>query len=92
VKWRRGLPYDKQHLLSCFELRRMLKRSRYDSFAFSLPSVTEEDLKGRSWIEKLGARVFRFLRNVPLFRWLLTAISPALLVLAKRRRNDRGQV
>jgi ubiquinone/menaquinone biosynthesis C-methylase UbiE len=92
VKWRRGLPYDKQYLLSCFELRRMLKRSRYDSFAFSLPSVTEEDLKSRSWMEKLGACVFRFFSNVPLFRWLLTAISPALLVLAKRRRNDRGQV
>ncbi len=92
VKWRRGLPYDKQHLLSCFELRRMLKRSRYDSFAFSLPSVTEEDLKGRSRMEKLGARVFRFLSNVLLFRWLLTPISPALLLLAKKRGNDRDQV
>jgi len=92
VKWRRGLPYDKQHLLSCFELRRMLKRSRYDSFAFSLPSVTEEDLRGRSRMEKLGARVFRFLSNVLLFRWLLTPISPALLLLAKKRGNDRDQV
>jgi len=90
VKWRRGLPY-RQYLLSRFELRRKLKRARYDSFAFSLPSVTEEDLKGRSWMEKRGARVFRFFSNAPLFRWLLTAISPALLVQAKRRSNDRGQ-
>ena len=89
VKWRRGLPYDKQYLLSCFELRRMLKRSRYDSFAFSLPSVTAEDLKDRSRMEKLGARVFRFLSKVPLFRWLLMPISPALLVLAKKRGNNR---
>ncbi len=88
VKWRRGLPYDKQYLLSCFELRRMLKRARYDSFAFSLPSVTEEDLKGRCRMEKLGARVFRFLSNVPIFRWLLTPISPALLVLAKKCSNN----
>ena len=88
VKWRRGLPYDKQHLLSCFELRRTLKRMRYDSFAFSLPSVTEEDLTGRSWMEKLGARVFRFFSNVPLFRWLLTPLSPALLVLAEKRSNN----
>jgi ubiquinone/menaquinone biosynthesis C-methylase UbiE/uncharacterized protein YbaR (Trm112 family) len=88
VKWRRGLPYDKQYLLSCFELRRMLKRTRYDSFAFSLPSVTEEDLKGRSRMEKLGARIFRFLSNVAIFRWLLTPISPALLVLAKKCSNN----
>jgi len=88
VKWRRGLPYDKQYLLSCFELRRMLKRTRYDSFAFSLPSVTEEDLKGRCRMEKLAARVFRFLSNVPIFRWLLTPISPALLVLAKKCSNN----
>lgn len=85
VKWRRGLPYDKQYLLSCFQLRRMLKRSRYDSIAFSLPAVTEEDLKGRSRMERLGARVFRLFSSVPLFRWLLTPVSPALLVLAKKR-------
>lgn len=88
VKWRRGLPYDKQYLLSCFELRRMLKRSRYDSFAFSLPSVTEADLKGRTRMERLGARIFRFFSKMPPLRWLLTPISPALLVLAKKRGVD----
>lgn len=87
VKWRRGLPYAKQHLLSCFELRRMLKRSRYDSLAFSLPSVMAEDFKGRGWMERVGAHVFRFLSSVPPFRWLLMPISPALLVLAKKTRQ-----
>lgn len=90
VKWRRGLPYDKQYLLSCFDLRRMLKGAQYNSLTFSLPAVTEEDLEGRSWTEKLGARIFRALSNVTLFRWLMTPISPALLVLGKRDNRDGG--
>ena len=91
VKWRRGLSYDKQRLLSCFELRRIFKNARYESLRFSLPRVREEDLQGRGTLEKLGARFFRLLSGVPLFRWFLIPLSPALLVLAKKRR-DEGQL
>lgn len=88
VKWRRGLRYDKQHLLSCFELRRIVKNARYESLTFSLPRVTDADLKGRGKFERLGARFFRLLGSIPLFRWFLIPISPALLVLAKKGRDD----
>jgi len=88
VKWRRGLSYDKQHLLSYFELKRFFKNARYESLTFSLHRVTDEDLKGRSRFERLGARFFRLLSSLPLFRWFLIPISPALLVLAKKRRDD----
>jgi len=88
VKWRRGLSYDKQYLLSCFELRRIFKNARYESLTFSLPRVTDADLKGRSRFEKLGARFFRLLSSIPVFRWFMIPISPALLVLAKKARDD----
>src|SRR5713101_2576537 len=88
VKWRRGLSYDKQYLLSCFELRRIFKNARYESVTFSLPRVTDADLKGRSRFEKLGARFFRLLSSIPVFRWFMIPISPALLVLAKKARDD----
>jgi ubiquinone/menaquinone biosynthesis C-methylase UbiE/uncharacterized protein YbaR (Trm112 family) len=88
VKWRRGLSYDKQRLLSCFELRRIVKDARYEALTFSLLCVTDEDLKGRGKFERLGARLFRLLRSVPVLRWFLIPISPALLVLAMKRRDD----
>jgi len=88
VKWCRGLSYDKLHLLSCFEVSRSFKNARYESLRFSLPHVREEDLAGRGMFEKLGARFFRLLSGIPLFRWFLIPLSPALLVLAKKRRDD----
>jgi ubiquinone/menaquinone biosynthesis C-methylase UbiE/uncharacterized protein YbaR (Trm112 family) len=91
VKWRRGLSYDKQHLLSCFDIRRMLTVARYDSLRFSLPQVIEEDHRGRSGIEKLGAKLFSLLRSFPLVRRLLIPVSPALLVLAKKLQGNSVQ-
>jgi ubiquinone/menaquinone biosynthesis C-methylase UbiE/uncharacterized protein YbaR (Trm112 family) len=88
VKWRRGLSYDKQRLLSCFELRRIVTDARYDALMFSLPCVTDEDLKGRGRFERLGGKLLRLLSSIPVLRWFLIPISPALVVLAKKRRFD----
>lgn len=88
VKWRRGLSYDKQHLLSFFDIRRMLTKARYDALLFSLPEVIKEDHQGRGRIERLGGKLFSLLRNLPLLRLFLIPISPALLVLAKKLHDD----
>jgi ubiquinone/menaquinone biosynthesis C-methylase UbiE len=88
VKWRRGLSYEKIHLLSCFDVRRIIRKAGFHSATFSLPPVTDEDLQGRGTLERLGARFFRFLSGVPLLRRLLIPVSPALLLLAKKSRAD----
>jgi ubiquinone/menaquinone biosynthesis C-methylase UbiE/uncharacterized protein YbaR (Trm112 family) len=88
VKWRRGLSYDKQRLLSCFELKRIVEDARYESSAFLIPRVTDADLKGRSTLERWGARFLRLLSGIPVLRWFLIPISPALVVLAKKRRDE----
>src|SRR5262249_45706427 len=58
VRWRRGLAYEKKHLLSCFEVRRCFRRAGFDSTSFSLPVITSADLESLGGFERLGARLF----------------------------------
>jgi ubiquinone/menaquinone biosynthesis C-methylase UbiE/uncharacterized protein YbaR (Trm112 family) len=87
VKWRRGLSYDKQRLLSCFEVRRMLSEAQFHSKVFSLPRVTPADWANLGCFERLGARLFNSLGRVPLLRWPLLVVSPVIQVLATKRRR-----
>jgi len=88
VQWRRGLSYDKHRLLSCFELRRMLKKTRFGSKSFSLPRVTGADRANLGRAERLGARLFTSLGKIPLLRWALLVVSPVIQVAATKRPNS----
>ena len=84
VRWRRGLAYDKHHLLSIFEVRRFLKAAGFDSHTFSLPIIARVDLEHAGRLERAGAAVFAFFGKIPLLRSLLKLISPVIQVLATR--------
>jgi ubiquinone/menaquinone biosynthesis C-methylase UbiE len=84
IKWRRGMAYEKKHLLSCFELRKLLKQAGLNSVRFSLPVVTPADWANLKGVERVGARIYVWLANFLLFRWLLIMVSPAILAVARR--------
>lgn len=84
VRWRRGLAYDKHHLLSYFEVRRFLRASGMASVRFSLPEIVPADLEHRGAAERTGARVFGALTRIPGVRWLLQVISPVVQALATK--------
>jgi ubiquinone/menaquinone biosynthesis C-methylase UbiE/uncharacterized protein YbaR (Trm112 family) len=88
VKWKRGLAYEKKHLLSCFEVRRFFKRAGFHSSSFSLPVITSADWENLRGVERLGARLFSWAANIPLLRLALLLVSPVIQVVAGRGRRE----
>ena len=84
VKWRRGLSYEKKHLLSCFEVRRFFRKAGLHSTSFSLPAITAADWENLGGLERRGARLFSWAAKIPLFRSLLLLVSPVIQVVAGR--------
>lgn len=84
VRWRRGLAYEKKHLLSRFELARAARAAGCGPVTFHLPLIAAEDLAHATGAERLAARVYGVLRLVPGIRWLLVLVFPVLLAVARR--------
>lgn len=91
VNWRSRLAYEKKRLLSCFELRRLLKRAGLRSMRFSLPAITRGDWEYLRGLERFAARVFSVAAAIPVLRGLLVVLSPVLLVVARRRPAAAAQ-
>ena len=85
VRWRRGLAYDRFHLLSFARVRDMLGEAGFSNLRFSLPEVRPADLEGRGPTERAGGRVFQLISKVGLLRPLLLRLAPLVQVLATRR-------
>jgi ubiquinone/menaquinone biosynthesis C-methylase UbiE/uncharacterized protein YbaR (Trm112 family) len=84
VKWRSGMTYEKKHLLSCFELRRLLRRTQLSGVKFSFPSVTAADWDNLGTLERAAATIYRWLARFALFKWPLLLVSPAIQAVASR--------
>jgi ubiquinone/menaquinone biosynthesis C-methylase UbiE len=91
VKWRRGMAYEKKHLLSYFELRRLLRKAGLKAMRFSLPRVTPSDWDNLAGLERVAATIYQWVSKFPLLRRPLIVVSPALLVVARRNSPRRGQ-
>jgi ubiquinone/menaquinone biosynthesis C-methylase UbiE/uncharacterized protein YbaR (Trm112 family) len=90
VKWRRGMAYEKKHLLSYFELRRLLRKARLNPVEFLLPVVTGADQHDLRGFERAGAQVYNWMAKYPLFRWPLIVVSPAIQAVAGRTARPGG--
>lgn len=91
VRWRRGVAYDKKHLLSLFELRRLLRRAQLRTVQFSVPAVTGPDWDRLAGLERYGARVLKAAGNLPMLKSLLAVVAPALQVVARRSAQGGGR-
>ena len=87
VKWRSGLAYEKKHLLSCFEVRRLFRKKNLKSVNFFLPAVTAADWEHLGRLEKWGARVFQLIGRIPLLRSALVLVSPVIQCVARTERQ-----
>jgi ubiquinone/menaquinone biosynthesis C-methylase UbiE len=92
VRWRRGLAYTGKTLVSRFELARTARQVGYTRSEFRLPSIAAEDLQYARRIERAGARVYDSLRRVPVLRYPITVVFPALLAVLSGRAptSDRA--
>jgi len=87
VKWMRGMAYEKKYLLSCSEIRRLLKRAGLDSVEFSLPLITKSDWASLRGLERTGARLFTLIGSIRFLRRVLVTISPVIQLVARRRQT-----
>lgn len=92
VRWRRGLAYTGKTLLSRFELARSARRVGFDRIEFHLPAIAAQDVEYAGRFERLAAPLYDALRRVPLLRWPVTVVFPALLAVMFRRptHGDRA--
>ena len=88
--WLRGRPYGPHHLLSLFELRRLLAGVGLSRMEFSLPVIRDADLLERGRLERAGARAFRAVSGWAPLRPLLRAVSPVVQVVAARERGTEA--
>jgi ubiquinone/menaquinone biosynthesis C-methylase UbiE len=86
VRWRRGLAYEKKHLLSRFELARGFRAAGLGRSRFHLPVVASADLERAGPLERAASRVYAVLRRVPLMRSLIVLVFPVLLAVARGGR------
>lgn len=86
VRWRRGMAYEKKHLLSCWDLARALRQASLNEIRFLPPAVIDSDLTYAGRAERLAAWAWSVLRRIPVLRRLLLPWFPVLLVVARKRR------
>ncbi len=78
VRWRRGMAYEKKHLLSAWELARGMRRAGLDPVRLEPPTVTSVDLAVMGTAERAGARAWAFARRVPIIGRMLLRLFPVL--------------
>ncbi len=85
VRMVRGVAYDHIRLLSFFELRRMLLRSRFGGCRISLPTFSGPELSGLPVWERTLALLYNRIKNLPVARTLLLVFGPALRLFCVKR-------
>lgn len=83
VYWRRKAVY-KTRTLSYSEFKR-LARGAFSDSEFALPDVDSATLKGFSLFTRLQVYFYRFLKNLPVFSFLLKQIGPGWDVVLRKK-------
>lgn len=85
VRWRRGLAYEKKHLLSRRELSVALRQANLTVQRFAVPVVTAPDLAVMGRTERALARIWSAVCGIPILGRLFLGVFPVLQVVATRR-------
>jgi ubiquinone/menaquinone biosynthesis C-methylase UbiE len=87
VKWRRGLAYEKKHLLSAWELVRGLEGAGLARVRLEPPVVTPVDIALMDGAERCGAQVWALVRGIPMVGRVLMRFFPVLQAVGHRPRG-----
>lgn len=90
VRWRRGMAYEKKHLLSACELVRGMRRAGLAPVRLDPPEVTPVDLAVMGAAERFGARAWAFARRVPIVGRLLLRFFPVLQAVGTQPPASRS--
>ena len=92
VRWRKGVSYDHVHLLSLFQLRRMVRQTSFRRCAVELPEFTAAQLSCISASQRAVVNVYHRIKDWPLIRGLLRLVAPVFHVVCVRPAiMDRGR-
>ena len=85
VRKRRGIAYEKKHLLSVRELGRGFRRAGLTVVRFEAPVICDVDIQLMGGAERLAARVWSLVRRVPLLAAVMLVVFPVLQGVAMRK-------
>ncbi|MBW8041929.1 MAG: methyltransferase domain-containing protein [Planctomycetes bacterium] len=88
VKFRKGVDYKKIKLLSFFELKKVLGK-HFPDVRFSLPDIDEVSLANFSNWKQFQVKIYRWIRNVPLFKAFLLLFGPIYHIFCQKMSRDR---
>lgn len=81
VKYFRGIPYGQIKVLSVMELRRLLRTCRLPNHRILLPSVSQEEARQLSSVQRMQVAVYNAVKRVPVLRLLLYLVGPSFSVV-----------
>ncbi|MEC4888429.1 MAG: methyltransferase domain-containing protein [Nitrospira sp.] len=81
VQYFRGIPYGHIRVLSVMELRRLLRRCRLLNYRALLPSVSPEEVRQLSAVQRMQVAVFNAVKRVPGLRLVLYLIGPSFNIV-----------
>ncbi len=87
VRLVKGISYDNITLLSCAELKNLLKRCAFTEENIFLPTISSEELKDFSTFEKIQVAIYDAVRNTPFIRSLLYFFGPFFHSLSFAQKN-----
>src|SRR5207244_974333 len=82
VKMVKGINYENIRVMSFMELRRLLKKCRFDKHLILLPSISSEEAKHFSAGQKFQLGIYNAVKQIPIARLMLYLIGPFFNVVA----------
>jgi len=82
VRFVKGIPYENIKILSFMELRRLLRKCRFEDHRIMLPSISDEEAKHFSSILRLQLHIYKVVKRIPIIRSILYLVGPFFTVVA----------
>lgn len=92
VRLIRGIAYEHIKLLSFRELKRLLRKCRFEDHRVMLPSISEREARRFSIAERIQLAIYNLIKGMPVIRRSLYIIGPAFNVVAFAHKNQPGMV
>jgi len=87
VKMIRGISYENIHVLSFFEMKRLLKESLFNRYKFFFSSITKEVVEKFSTFERIQVAIYRLVNRLAVLRPLLYIFSPVFHIICSPKKS-----
>jgi ubiquinone/menaquinone biosynthesis C-methylase UbiE/uncharacterized protein YbaR (Trm112 family) len=87
VRLVKGIAYEGIRVLSFMELKRLLRNCQFEDHRIMLPSISEEERRYFSKLERLQLHIYNTIKRIPVIRAVLYLVGPFFTVVAFRHEK-----